>query len=80
VNTESQKSDFLNLDKLFFFRFGRSMPLFLFIFLYFITFIQYNHPITFIQYTRRGLSMDKLFRTIIVNFYWACDKYLAHSI
>jgi hypothetical protein len=31
------------------------MPLFLFI-LYFMTFIQYNHPITFIQYIRRGLS------------------------
>jgi hypothetical protein len=26
------------------------------LFLYFITFIQYNHPITFIQYIRRGLS------------------------
>ncbi len=26
------------------------------------------------------LNFDKLFRTFIVNFYWACDKYLAHSI
>jgi hypothetical protein len=26
------------------------------LFLYFITLIQYNHPITFIQYIRRGLS------------------------
>jgi hypothetical protein len=26
------------------------------LFLFFITFIQYNHPITYIQYIRRGLS------------------------
>ncbi len=35
--------------------FGGSMPLFC-LFLYFITFIQFNHPITFIQYIRRGLT------------------------
>ncbi len=40
--------------KFFFFFFFFFLVFYLF--LYFIRFIQYNHPITFIQYIRRGLS------------------------